>query len=67
MTAKDRPVSKPATDNYRDNYDRVFGKNKPDDTEYKANEEKALRLGYKYAACLVCGNHDTPTCETCQP
>ena len=25
MTAKDRPVSKPATDDYRSNFDKIFG------------------------------------------
>lgn len=30
-----------------------------------ANEETASRLGYKCAACLVCGNHDSDACETC--
>ena len=28
MTAKDRPVSKPATDDYRSNFDKIFGKKK---------------------------------------
>ena len=26
MSAKDRPVSQPATDKYRDGHDRIFGK-----------------------------------------
>ena len=28
MTAKDRPVSKPATDAFRENFDKIFGKKK---------------------------------------
>ena len=28
MTAKDRPVSKPATDAFREGHDRIFGKSK---------------------------------------
>lgn len=26
MSAKDKPVSKPASDAYRDNFDKIFGK-----------------------------------------
>lgn len=31
----------------------------------RTNEGKAKQFGYKHAACLCCGNHDTPVCETC--
>lgn len=30
------------------------------------NEKKAKGFGYKYAACLCCGNHDTTACATCE-
>lgn len=30
------------------------------------NEAIAKSLGYKSAACLCCGNHDTPRCVTCE-
>ena len=41
--AKDKPVSQPATDAYRDNYDRIFGK--------KAKEATlALKLSAKQIA-----------------
>ena len=37
--AKDRPVSKPASDQYRENFDRIFGK-KPEDTKPQEPQPK---------------------------
>ena len=37
--AKDRPVSKPATKQFRDNFERIFGK-KPEDTKPKEQPKK---------------------------
>ena len=35
-------------------------------TSRSANEHKAAQFGYKFAACLCCGNHDSLTCATCE-
>lgn len=37
----------------------------PDET-LADNEQKAAQFGYKFAACLACGNHDTPACDACE-
>ena len=34
-------------------------------TAYDDNAEKAHQLGYKFAACLCCGKHDSATCASC--
>lgn len=41
--AKDRPVSKPASDQYRENFDRIFGK-KPEDTKPKGWIERHVEV-----------------------
>lgn len=41
--AKDRPVSKPATKQFRDNFDRIFGK-KPEDTKPKGWIERHVEV-----------------------
>ena len=40
--AKDRPVSKPATKQFRDNFERIFGK-KPEDTKPKEQPKKGSK------------------------
>ena len=40
--AKDRPVSKPATKQFRDNFERIFGK-KPEDTNPKEQPKKGSK------------------------
>ncbi len=41
--AKDRPVSKPASDQYRENFDRIFGK-KHEDTKPKGWIERHVEV-----------------------
>ena len=40
--AKDRPVSKPPTEKFREGFDRIFGK-KPEDTKPKEQPKKGSK------------------------
>ena len=42
MSAKDKPISKPATDKYRDNWDAIFSKKESEDAEYGAISSASL-------------------------